>query len=417
MPIVVFGLSHRSAPLSVLERVAVRGPELTKVLRRLCDSSIVDGAVVVSTCNRTDVVLDAERFHDSFEVVRQVVADHSGLAPQAFTPHLVTLYEAEAVEHLFSVAAGLESAVRGEHEILGQVRSAWEHSRAEGTVTPPLDLVFRRAVEVGKRVRTETTIGRGTASVGQAAVELAEARLGSLGGRRVAVLGAGSMGTTVARALSDRSPGELWVVNRSAERGRQLAEACGGTAAPLADLAGLMGRLDLLVTCTGASLTVVGVEQFAAAETSPVLVVDVGLPRDVDPAARHLAGVELADLDDVRRFAEIGLDQRRIAATEARSIVAEAVAEHAVERLARLAAPTVARLRGWAEEVRQGEVERYRSKLSGLTDAELAAVEALTRSVLAKLLHQPTMTLKDSAGSVRGGRLSEAAAELFGLDP
>ena len=416
MPIVVFGLSHRSAPLSVLEKAAVRGPELTKVLHRLCDSSIVDGAIVVSTCNRTDIVLDAERFHDSFEVVRQVVADHSGLAPQEFTPHLVTLYEADAVEHLFSVAAGLESAVLGEHEILGQVRSAWEHARDERTVTPPLDLVFRRAVEVGKRVRTETSIGRGTASVGQAAVELAQARLGSLAGRRVAVLGAGSMGTTVARALADRSPGELWVINRSAGRAEQLAATCGGTAAALADLAGLIARIDLLVTCTGASLTVVGVEELAGAATSPLLVVDVGLPRDVDPAARQLAGVDLADLDDVREFAAIGLDQRRLAADQARSIVADAVADHAVERLARSAAPTVARLRGWADAVRQGELERYRSKLSGLTDGEFAVVEALTRSMLAKLLHQPTMTLKDSAGSVRGGRLSEATAELFGLD-
>lgn len=416
MPIVVFGLSHRSAPLSVLERAAMRGPELAKVLRRLCDSSIVDGAIVISTCNRTEIVLDAERFHDSFEVVRQVLVDHSGLAPQQITPHLITLYEAEAVEHLFSVTAGLESAVLGEHEILGQVRSAWEQAREEGTVTPPLDLVFRRAVEIGKRVRTETAIGRGTASVGQAAVELGEARLGDLAGLSVAVLGAGSMGTTVARALADRGPREIWVLNRSLDNAQLLADQCGGTAAGLAELHGLLPQLDLLITCTGASATVVAAQQFAGLADASLLVIDVALPRDVDPEARHLPGVELADLDDVRAFAEIGLDQRRLAADQARAIVADAVADHAVERLARTVAPTVARLRGWAEDVRQGELDRYRTKLAGLSPVEREAVESLTRSMLAKLLHQPTVTLKDSAGSPRGGRLAEATAELFGLD-
>lgn len=415
MPIVAFGLNHRSAPLRVLEQVAVRGDGLAKVLRNLGDAAGIDGAVVVSTCNRTEIVLDAERFHESFDVVRHVLADHSGLAVGEFTPHLLTLYEVEAVEHLFSVVAGLESAVLGEHEILGQVRAAWEAARAEGVVSPPLDLLFRRAVEVGKRVRTETAIGRGTASVGQAAVELAEVRLGSLQGRKVGVVGAGSMGRTVFRALADRGA-EIHLVNRSAARAAALvAELGGGEVHAVEALPALAAEVDLIVTASGApGFLLQAADLFELVKD--LLIVDVALPRDVEPAVGHLARVQLLDLDDVRGHAESALGERRAAAEQAREIVADATGNYVGERAARAAGPMIASLRQRLEEVRVAEVERYRNRLAGLTDNEFATVEGLTRGLLAKLLHEPMVVLRETAGTPRGARLAEGAAELFRLE-
>lgn len=397
------------------------GDAVGKVLRQLSEAEPVLGAVVLSTCNRTEVYLDAERFHDSYEIARDVLADHADLPRGEVGDHLAVYYDGEAVEHLFGVAAGLDSAVLGEHEILGQVRRAWLRARDEGTVTPTIDLLFRHAVEVGKRARSETAIGRGSASVGQIAVELAEARLGGLAGRRALVLGAGAIAATVTGALASRRPGDLVVVNRSRARAEALAAAHAGRSASLGDLGRELAAADLVVTCTGASEVMLEADVLAAAvdagrQGAPLVVVDVALPRDVDPGARGVPGIELHDLDDLRRFAAATLAQRERAATQARELVAIAVASHLGERRARQAAPVVAGLRRWAEELRNAELERHRAKLGGLGEAELDAVDALTRSIVNKLLHGPTLALKDGAGTPRGDRLVEAVSDLFGLD-
>jgi glutamyl-tRNA reductase len=418
--LVAFGLSHRTAPLATLERVSVAKDRLAKLLHRLCSDDAVAGAVVLSTCNRTEVYLDAERFHDSYRAARDALADQAEMVSHELVPHLSVSYETDAVEHLFTVAAGLESAVLGEHEILGQVRDAWEQARVEGTVTPALDLLFRHAVEVGKRVRSETTIGRGTASIGHAAVELAEQQLGGLSGRRVAVLGAGEIGTTVASALAARGVADLAVVNRGSERAKSVASSLGARPVALDRLVDELLEADVLVTAVGAPGVVVElevVEQILAARSGrPLVVVDTGLPRNVDPDAAGLSGVTLLDLDDLKHFAEAGINQRSRAAAAAHELVEEALVKHLGERVARQADPVVAALRSWAEDVRRAEVERYRGRLAGLSDAELEVVESLTRSLLGKLLHGPTVSLKEAADSTRGVKLAELAAELFRLE-
>jgi glutamyl-tRNA reductase len=418
---VAFGLSHRSAPLAVLERVSVARPELAKVLRQLCVDDAVEGAVVLSTCNRTEVYLDAGRFHGSYRAARDALADHAGFDPDEIAPYLAISYDTDAVKHLFSVAAGLESAVLGEHEILGQVRDAWTAAADERALTPALDLLFRRAVEVGKAVRTETAIGRGTASVGQAAVELAGQRLGGLAGRRAAVLGAGAIGATVAGALASRGVADLAVVNRGRGRAEAVAAALGARPVGLDGLPAELLDADVFVTASAAPGVVVELELveriLAERGGRPLVVVDADLPRNVDPSAGRLAGVTLLDLDDVKAFADAGLAERARAADGARLLVEEAVARHVTERTGRQADPTVAALRSWAEEVRRAEVDRYRSRLSGLTDRELGIVDALTRSLLGKLLHAPTVSLKEAAAGPQGTRLAEAAAELFRLNP
>lgn len=421
MSFVAFGLSHRTAPLDLLERVSAGLAERSKLLRQLCVDDAVDGAVVLSTCNRIEVYLDAGRFHDAYRVARDSLADGAGLHPDELAPHLALSYDTDTVKHLFNVAAGLDSAVLGEHEILGQVRDAWEGARREGALTPALDLLFRRAVEVGKQVRSDTSIGRGTASLGQAAVELAGRQLGGLAGRRATVLGAGAIGTTVAGALAARGVADLAVVNRGALRAEALAEAVGARAVGLDGLGRELLDADVLVTASAAPGVVVELELveriLAARGGRPIVLVDAGLPRNVDPAAASLTGVTLLDLDDVRSYAEEGLAERARAADAAHDLVEEAVARHLGERVARQADPTIASMRSWAEDVRRTELERYRGRLSGLTDRELEVVEALTRSLLGKLLHPPTQSLKEAAATPRGDRLADAAAELFRLDP
>jgi glutamyl-tRNA reductase len=420
LPVVAFGFSHRTASLPLLERVSLGGDAIGKVLGQLCEAESVQGAVVLSTCNRTELYLDVERFHDSYEIARDVLADHSGLDRAEVGDHLAVYYDTEAVEHLFSVAAGLDSAVIGEHEILGQVRRAWQFARDEDAVTPTIDLLFRHAVEAGKRARAETAIGRGTASVGQLAVELAEARLGGLRGRRVVVVGAGAIATTVASALEARGVGTLVVANRSPRRAQELAANHGGRPVGLGAVPAELSGTDLVVSCTGAPDLVLEAAVLEAAASGrvggPLVVVDVALPRDVDPAAREVAGVELHDLDDLRRFADATLAERERAAAHARELVAVAVAAHLGERRARQAAPVVAGLRRWAEELRRVEVERHRSRLGTCDDAELEVVDALTRAIVNKLLHAPTLALKAGAGTPRGDRLVEAVGDLFGLD-
>ncbi len=421
MSIVAFGFSHRTASLALLERVSLGGDAVGKALRQLCEAEPVHGAVVLSTCNRTEIYLDAERFHDSYEIARDVLAAHADLSLWEIGDHLAVFYEAEAVEHLFSVSAGLDSAVLGEHEILGQVRRAWTRARDEGTLSPTIDLLFRRAVEAGKRARSETAIGRGTASAGQIAVELADARLGGLAGRTAVVVGAGSIATTVSAALMSRGLGQLVVTNRSVDRAAELAAVHGGRATGLAALPVELAVADLVLTCTGAPELVLDAELLSGAvgatvRDRPLVVIDVALPRDVDPGARSVVGLELHDLDDLRRFAAVNLAGRERAAGKARQLVADAVAAHLGERRARQAAPVVAGLRRWAEELRVGELERSRSRLGGLDETQLEAVDALTRSLINKLLHNPTLVLKEGAGTPRGARLVEAVGDLFGLD-
>ena len=421
MSFVAFGLSHRTAPLDLLERVSTGLAERSKLLRQLCVDDAVDGAVVLSTCNRIEIYLDAGRFHDAYRVARDSLADGAGMQPDEIAPHLALSYDTDTIKHLFNVAAGLDSAVLGEHEILGQVRGAWAEARREGALTTALDLLFRRAVEVGKQVRSDTSIGRGTTSLGQAAVELAGRQLGGLAGRRATVLGAGAIGTTVAGALAARGVADLAVVNRGALRAEALAETVGARAVGLEGLGRELLDADVLVTASAAPGVVVELELveriLAERGGRPIVLVDAGLPRNVDPAAAGLAGVTLLDLDDVRSYAEEGLAERARAADAAHQLVEEAVARHLGERVARQADPTIASLRSWAEDVRRTELERHRGRLSGLTDRELEVVEALTRSLLGKLLHPPTLSLKEAAATPRGDRLAEAAAELFRLDP
>jgi glutamyl-tRNA reductase len=282
-----------------------------------------------------------------------------------------------------------------------------------------LNQVFRHAVQVGKRARSETAIGRHIASVSQAAVAMATERLGTLAGRRVLVLGAGDMGEGMAASLADAGVAEVLVANRTWNRAVELAGRVGGRAVPLHDLGPTLADVDVLLTSTGATSIMVEYGDLAPAmqhrADRALLIVDVAVPRDVDPAVADLPGVTLLDMDDLRAFAAAGVQERRREVAAVRRIVDDEVERYLEATSAREVAPLVTELRQRAETMRAGEVERFRSRLAGLDADEREAVEALTRGLLAKLLHEPTVQLKDAAGTARGDKLADALRDLFGL--
>ncbi|HEX8805037.1 MAG TPA: glutamyl-tRNA reductase [Acidimicrobiales bacterium] len=420
MSVVVIGLNHRTAPLDLLERMAVSDAQLPKALHDLCSREHVTEGLVLSTCNRTEVYAVAERFHGAYSDIRHFLAELSYLPPEDFADHLYVHYDSAAAAHLLSVTAGLDSAVLGESEVQGQVKVAWERARAEGTAGPVLNLLVRHALEAGKRARTETGIGRNIASVSQAAVAMASERLDGLAGRTVLVLGAGEMGEGMAVALAGAGVGHVLVANRTAERARSLADRVGGRAVALAELTTRLGEADLLLTSTGARSLILEhadlAPVMAARPDRPLLIVDIAVPRDVDHAVAGIDGVTLLDMDDLRAFADLGVAERRRQAATVEVILNEELERYVGASSAREIAPTIVALRARAEAVRAAEVERVRARLDDLDPRQAELVESVTRALVAKLLHRPTVVLKDTAGSPRGDRLVAALRELFEIE-
>jgi glutamyl-tRNA reductase len=419
MSLVVVGLNHRTVPIGLLERMAVPPEGLPKALQSLAGAEHLAEAVLLSTCNRTEIYAHATLFHPAMQEVRDFLADASGVDPDEFSDLLYTYHDDAAVAHLFGVAAGLDSMIIGEGEILGQVREAWNAAVRESVTGPVLSRTFRHAIEVGKRARTETAIGRHAVSVSSAAVALATSRLGSLDDRGVLVLGAGSMGEGMALALAGAGVREIVVANRTADKATELAARVGGRAITLDEIPDSLLACDVLLASTGAQDLLVersAIEAVMKSRTGrALLVVDIGVPRNIDPGAGEVFGVTLLDIDDLRAFGEQSLAQRRQEIGLVREIIADELDRHRFERTAREVAPIITALRARADDVRELELERHRARLDTLEPAEREAVEQLTRSIVNKLLHEPTVRVKDAAGTGRGDLYADALVELFGL--
>lgn len=427
MSVVVVGLEHRQVPLDLLEQVTVSAAELPKVLGALRDSANLQESVVLSTCLRTEVYAMVDRFHDAVHEIEQILADKAGVEATEVEEHATIRFEDDVAPHLFAVASGLESAVLGEGEVLGQVRRSWERAQDERVSGPVLSELFRHAVRTGKRVRSETAIARGTTSFSYAAVELAEAeRPTGLAGAVAAVVGAGEMGSGVVTALASlpphRRPAEVVLVNRTGARAEAVAasvpEAVPLRLAAPGALAGVVAGADLLVTAAEGESH--GIDAAIVAPSGsradrPLLVVDLGMPRNVDPAVGNVAGVSLLDMDHLTSAVARAMDDRRGESERAWEIVAEEVARYREAARARGAAPVISALRTRLEEVRTTELERRRAKFGELSDDDWEQIDAVTRAVLAKLLHEPTLLLRATSGSPRGERLVEALRLLFDL--
>ena len=420
MSLVVVGLNHRNAPVDLLERMAVPGKALPKALHALVAREHLAEAVLLSTCNRTEVYAKATLFHPGIDDVRHFLAETAGLDPDALADLLYTFHDDAAVSHLFAVASGLDSMIIGEHEILGQVREAWRAADDEGTVGPLLTRTFRHAIEVGKRARTETEIGRHAVSISSAAVTLAVERLGSLDGRRVLVIGAGDVGQRMAVALAGAGVGEVVVANRTFERAQVLADRVGGRAVTLGDVPRVLSETDVVLSSTAADHVIVErsaiEEAMRRRDDRAMLVVDVAVPRDIDPGVAQVFGVTLLDIDALRALGEQSLQQRRAEIGRVRAIIADELERYRVERSAREVAPLVTALRRRVEELRLAELDRVRG-VHADDPALRETFDAVTRALVNKLLHEPTVRLKDAAGTARGDLYADALTELFALQP
>ena len=419
MSIVVFGVNHRTGPLALLERVTIADDAIAKTVHGLMSRPNIREVVVLSTCNRTEVYAVAEKFHGAYGDLRDFFCDLGGFSADELIPHVYSQHDDAAISHLFEVASGLDSAVLGESEILGQVRIAWERSQREGGALSTLNLLFRHAIETGKRARTETSIGRHTASVSHAAVDMARESLGAIDGMTVLVVGAGDMGEGVTVALADSGVGQVLVTNRTIAKAQALADRVSGSVTEFYRLAESLCDADVVVTCTGAGSTVIDADMVKNAMLQrpdrPLFIVDIAVPRDVDSDVANIDGVTLLDLDNLRDWAARGQAQRATEALAVRDIIVQEIERFNMETTARQAAPLVAQLHERAEAVRAAEIERQNKKLSSLTPEQQDAVDAVTKGIVAKLLHDMSVRLKDDAGTPRGERNSAAVRDLFDL--
>jgi glutamyl-tRNA reductase len=412
------GLSHRTGPVSVLERVTIGGDALIKLITDAAAAEHIGEIAVLSTCNRVELYADVDKFHGGLADLSELLCRHSGLGLEELRPYLYVHYEDRAVQHLFSVAAGLDSMVVGESEIVGQVRSALAQAQELGTVGRVLNELVQHALRVGKLARATTGIGAAGRSVVEVAVEQAAAALNGLGERRALVIGAGSMSSLAATSLCRAGIGELAVANRTLARAQRLAADLGGRAIPMAAVPDELALADLVICCTGATEQVIGAIELAAAlarrPDRQMVVVDLAMPRDVDPAAAELPGLHLIDLT---ALAAVDVAAGSPAEVEAaRRIVAAEVAVYSAEQRASHVAPTVAALRTMADEVVAAEMLRLSGRLPSLDPRAREEITRTVRRVVDKLLHGPTVRVKELAGGPDGHAYAAALRELFDLD-
>jgi len=435
--VLVFGVSHRSAPVAVLEQLAADESEQGKLVERVLQSPLVTEAMLLSTCNRVEVYAVVDAFHGGLSVISQVLADHAGMSVGELTKHAYVRYSEAAVEHLFSVTSGLDSAVIGEQQVLGQVRRAYANAEANQTVGRILHDLAQRALAVGKRVHAETSIDAAGASVVSVALHVAAERLyrpelgpsyTALAGRTATVIGAGSMGALTAAHLVRLGVTQITIVNRSLPRAQRLAQVIAAqgviTAAMTLDqLPAALATADLAVSCTGAVRPVVSLAEVHHAlaaggrdeAAEPLVICDLGMPRDIDPAVSGLPGVSVIDMDRVQR--EPSARAAAADAEAARQIVAAEVATYlASQRMAEVT-PTVTALRRRAADVVESELLRLEHRLPGLDEAQRDEVGRAVRRVVDKLLHAPTVRIKQLAAAPGGDTYAQALRELFELDP
>ncbi|MFW5415898.1 glutamyl-tRNA reductase [Nocardiopsis sp. CNT-189] len=469
MSVLAVGLSHRSSPVALLERAALDGEERLKLMAEMTGSSVIDEVMMVSTCNRTEIYAEVGKFHPALTEVIGRLSERTGISTAELTEHAYVHYEDRAVQHLFSVACGLDSMVVGEGQILGQVRNALKDAQHGGTLGRVLNDLGQRALRVGKRAHTETHLDHAGADMVTLGLEVALDRLrpsgapaaaaapaacpaagtavadaaadvaaalpepGPLTGLRVLVLGAGSMSALAANTVARLGASAVTVANRTAERAERLAECLTeayepirSRAVPFTEAAAELPAVDLVVSCTGAQglvLTAADVRSALAGAPRggrPLVLLDLALPRDVDEEVRALDGVHLVDIEDLRQAAAAGAGGaggRTGAISLVREIVDEEVAEYRSVRRADEVAPTVVALRAHAGEVVAAELARLENRLPGLGEKEREEVSRALRRTVDKILHRPTVRVKELAARPGGDSYGAALRELFDLDP
>ncbi len=394
----LIGVNHRSAPVEVRERFAVSESKLPDALRRVTECPGIRGALVLSTCNRFELLAHTE---NGTADVQNFLGNYFQIDPAAFCKHLYDYRDRDAVRHLFRVAASLDSMIVGEPQILGQVKEAYATARAVGAVNSHMDALLTRAFAVAKKVRNETAVGSSAVSVASVAVELAQKIFGSLNGKHVYLVGAGKMSELAARHLLAHGAGSIFVSNRTAERAQLMAQRFSGQAIPFEQLYDSADKADIVITSTGAPHTIFRrehAEKFMARRRNrPMFFIDIAVPRDVDPAVNDVDGVFVYDIDDLQSVVSSHVDERRREALRAEEII-ELEVERFMARLQTLdVVPTIVSLQEHLETIRQAEIDRVRGRLGQLSPEQELAIDAMTRGMINKIMHTPITTLKSAA--------------------
>ena len=408
-------INQKTAPVAVRERFAFGADELPRALAGLPQE--LGHGVILSTCNRTEVYVDARRERDLPERTLDFLTEAKGLTDGVFDERFHFYGEAEAVRHLFRVTAGIESQVLGEAEILGQVRSAFVAATDARSTNAYLARLFHSAIRVGRRARSETAIGRHGLSVSAAAVALARKTLGDLSTRCVLVISAGEAGKLTAHALQDCGVARMLVVSRRLERAKELAAELAGEAMPIDRLGEALGCSDIVITSSGSPSFIIGQDMVSEVmshrDGCPLLLIDIAVPRDVDPAVRGLDSVHLYDIDDLQSVAEANRRARQKESAAVEAIVQEEAVRFLDWSRSLAVVPTISALRRDAEKMRRAEVAKTLAHLPDLSDEEKRRIESLSEAIVKKILHRPISRLKAKDG---GQEYVEAARELFGID-
>jgi glutamyl-tRNA reductase len=417
--LLAIGASHKTASLALRERLSLPEGRAASLLGDLVRTPEVHEAVAISTCNRTELYLVAADPVDAESLALSALARQAGIRPTELLGNLYSLRGTDAVRHLFNVAAGLDSMIIGENEIQGQVRRAYELALVEATTGPVTNRLFRDALGAGKRARTETGIGRTRVSVSSMAVELAQQVLGDLGSRRVLVIGAGENGEVTAKALADRGVHSIFVANRRYDRAIGLAARFGGEAVRFDELPELLTEADIVVACTASPHQIVGHEELALVVDErggrPLLLIDIAVPRDIDPAVRGLPGITLYDMDDLQHAVA-----RNMSGREAEAVKAARLIEVEVERFVQWVGsleivPTIAALRERGDEIVRQVLRDNDQRWESVSDNDRRRLEMMARALVSRLLHEPTLRLKEADGD-RAYVYVDAMRELFALD-
>ena len=419
MPILAIGISHRLAPVELIERLAFAEEELPKAYRRALDDEAIGEAVILSTCNRVEVYGSVTAYHAGFLALKRLLCEPHGVDPIQVSEPLYSHFEDDACRHLFAVAAGLDSMVTGEPQILSQVRQAHRRASDEGATGPGVTALFQAAARAGRRVRAETGLGAAPDAFVRAGLGLADEDIGGLEGKRAVVIGAGQMAALAVKQLRHRGVGSVRVLNRSPERARVIAQRSDAEHGDLSELSEAIRHADVVVSATGATGLLIHastVREAMAGRTNPMFILDMAVPRDVEPSVSGIEGVRLVDIDGLRASVAQGDAGLAEEVAGAERIVDEEVRRFAVRKRSERLAPLIRALRERGESVLASELGRFRSDLSELTPDEREAVEAMARGIVSKLLHDPIVRLKDLSGPGNDTTYAKVLAELFGIE-
>ena len=420
MSIILLGLNYKSAPVEIREKVSMSKSNIKRNLEFLQQMESVDGIAVLSTCNRTEFYMDARDGSKAVKGLMKFISWYSKCPTDLLEEHMYVKREREAVEHLFTVAAGLDSMILGESQIQGQVQDAYNYALEYRLSNNVINTLLMSALTLGKRVRTETYIDRQAVSISSAAVELAKQELGTLDGKTVLIIGAGDTSELAARHLVSNGISGVIVANRTFDRAQRLADEFGGKAIRLDDFGDYLENADIVISCTASPKYIIEKDDIAPLvqkRTKPLFFMDIAVPRDIDPAVAELENVFLHDIDDMQNVVAQNLEGRKREAVKARAIVTEELENYFFWLDSLLVVPTIIKLREQAEEIKRREVEKALRRIDDVTPREQKIIEQLAHSIVSQWLHKPMYNLRSMAGN-HADRIDcymRAIDDLFGL--